>query len=70
MLFTEEHKALRQTAARFIDHEINPYGDQWEKEGMSRPISCLRKWVTWVCWVLRFPLPCLTLAVHKGEAND
>lgn len=34
MLFTEQHHALRQTVAQFIDKEINPYCDQWEKDGI------------------------------------
>lgn len=34
MIFTKEHDAIRQTIAAFIDKEINPYGDQWEKEGI------------------------------------
>ncbi|MAZ87107.1 MAG: acyl-CoA dehydrogenase [Cellvibrionaceae bacterium] len=34
MKFTEEHNAIRQTIAAFIDKEINPYCDQWEKDGI------------------------------------
>jgi citronellyl-CoA dehydrogenase len=34
MKFTEEHNAIRQTIASFIDKEINPYCDQWEKDGI------------------------------------
>ena len=34
MKFTEEHNAIRETIARFIDTEINPYADQWEAEGI------------------------------------
>jgi citronellyl-CoA dehydrogenase len=34
MKFTEEHQAIRQTIARFIDTEINPYADQWEADGI------------------------------------
>ncbi|MCW8327828.1 acyl-CoA dehydrogenase family protein [Photobacterium sp. SDRW27] len=34
MNFTEEHDAIRQTISRFIDKEINPYCDQWEKDGI------------------------------------
>ncbi|HUH01679.1 MAG TPA: acyl-CoA dehydrogenase family protein [Kofleriaceae bacterium] len=32
MQFTEEHQQLRKTVRDFIDKEINPYVDQWEKE--------------------------------------
>ena len=34
MRFTEEHEAIRNTIAQFIDKEINPYCDQWEKDGI------------------------------------
>jgi citronellyl-CoA dehydrogenase len=34
MRFTEEHNAIRETTARFVDNEINPYADQWEAEGI------------------------------------
>ena len=34
MRFTEEHNALRQTVASFVDREINPHADQWEKDGI------------------------------------
>jgi citronellyl-CoA dehydrogenase len=30
MKFTEEHEALRSTARRFIEDEINPHADEWE----------------------------------------
>jgi len=34
MIFTQEHDAIRKTVSQFIDKEINPYCDQWEKEGI------------------------------------
>lgn len=34
MKFTEEHEAIRHTIAQFIDKEINPHADEWEKEGI------------------------------------
>ncbi|MBL4673218.1 MAG: acyl-CoA dehydrogenase family protein, partial [Arenicella sp.] len=34
MKFTEEHEAIRNTVAQFVDKEINPYCDQWEKDGI------------------------------------
>ncbi|MEH6569372.1 MAG: acyl-CoA dehydrogenase family protein [Halioglobus sp.] len=34
MLFSEEHNALRQTVASFVDKEINPYTEEWEKDGI------------------------------------
>ncbi|WP_435605376.1 citronellyl-CoA dehydrogenase [Pseudomonas knackmussii] len=33
MIFTQEHEELRRTVRNFVDKEINPYVDQWEKEG-------------------------------------
>ncbi|CAA0093625.1 Acyl-CoA dehydrogenase [Zhongshania aliphaticivorans] len=34
MILTEEHEAIRQTTAKFIDNEINPYADEWEAAGI------------------------------------
>ncbi len=34
MKFTSEHNELRRTVARFVDEEINPHVDEWEKEGI------------------------------------
>jgi len=34
MRFTEEHGAIRATAAKFIDTEINPYTEEWEAAGI------------------------------------
>jgi len=34
MLFTEEHKAIAETAAKLIQNEINPHCAQWEEEGI------------------------------------
>ncbi|MGI9284476.1 MAG: acyl-CoA dehydrogenase family protein [Pseudomonadales bacterium] len=34
MRLTEEHTAIRQTVAQFVDNEINPHTDEWEKEGI------------------------------------
>ena len=34
MRLTEEHEAIRNTIAQFIDKEINPYCDQWEEDGI------------------------------------
>lgn len=33
-LFTNEHRALQETASKFIHAEINPHVDQWEEEGI------------------------------------
>lgn len=34
MLFTEEHQEIRRTISSFVAKEINPYVDEWEKEGI------------------------------------
>ncbi|GAB2703224.1 acyl-CoA dehydrogenase family protein [Aliiglaciecola aliphaticivorans] len=34
MIFTQEHDSIRKTVSQFIDKEINPYCDQWEKDGI------------------------------------
>jgi citronellyl-CoA dehydrogenase len=31
---TPEHLALRETVAKFVDQEINPYAESWEESGM------------------------------------
>ena len=43
MLFTEEHEAIRNTTSRFIDQEINPFVDQWEKDGIFPAHELFRK---------------------------
>lgn len=34
MQFTQEHNEIRRTIANFVDNEINPHVDQWEKDGI------------------------------------
>ena len=34
MQWTEEHESIRETVAKFVDNEINPYVDQWEEDGI------------------------------------
>ena len=43
MRFTEEHAAIRNTVAQFIDNEINPYCDQWEQDGIFPAHDLFRK---------------------------
>lgn len=31
MLFTQEHEELKRTVTRFVENEINPYIDEWER---------------------------------------
>jgi citronellyl-CoA dehydrogenase len=33
MIFTQEHEELRRTVRNFVEKEINPYVDEWEKAG-------------------------------------
>src|SRR5690606_39149099 len=33
-LFTEEHEMFRDTVRKFIDREIRPFHEQWEKDGV------------------------------------
>jgi len=34
MEWTEEHRMLRQTVAKFVENEINPFIDEWEEAGI------------------------------------
>lgn len=33
MIFTQEHNEIRRTVKNFVEHEINPYVDEWEDAG-------------------------------------
>ncbi len=35
MIFTEEHNALRKTVSDFVDKEMDPFVDEWEKAGQA-----------------------------------
>ncbi|MEW6440412.1 MAG: acyl-CoA dehydrogenase family protein [bacterium] len=39
MYFNEDHQALRETVARFVAREINPYMDEWEER--TAPLHAL-----------------------------
>lgn len=43
MNFTPEHDAVRQTLQRFIEKEINPFVDGWEKQGRFPAHELFRK---------------------------
>lgn len=43
MLFTEEHDAVRDTVRRFVEAEINPYVEVWERDGMFPAHELFRK---------------------------
>lgn len=40
--FNEEHEILRRQVRRFVEQEVQPFGEQWERDGMT-PRSILRK---------------------------
>lgn len=42
MLFTPEHEALRKTVSEFVDKELDPYVEEWEREGRA-PLHALFK---------------------------
>jgi citronellyl-CoA dehydrogenase len=41
--FTDEHRALRKTIREFIDKEVNPHVDEWEKAGLFPAHEVFRK---------------------------
>src|SRR4029077_2807042 len=43
MRFTEEHTQLRRTVREFVDKEINPYTDAWERDGAFPAHDVFRK---------------------------
>ncbi len=43
MQFNEEHQLFRKTLRDFIEKEINPYVDQWEKDGIWPAHDVLKK---------------------------
>ena len=52
--FNEEHNMLRDQLRRFVDNEIKPHGDDWEREGkVSREM--LKKMGKLGYFGLRFP---------------
>ena len=34
MRLTEEHRSIAQTVAQFVEKELNPHCDQWERDGI------------------------------------
>ena len=41
-IFTEEHALLREQIRRFVEREVRPHGEQWERDGFT-PREVLRK---------------------------
>jgi len=52
--FTEEHNLLRDQVRRFVEAEIRPHGDAWERDGMV-PRQVLRQMGELGYFGLRFP---------------
>jgi citronellyl-CoA dehydrogenase len=43
MLFTHEHEQLRETTLRVIQQHVNPFVDQWEKDGIYPAQQVMKK---------------------------
>jgi citronellyl-CoA dehydrogenase len=43
MQFTDQHNEIRRTVSQFIEKEINPHVDEWEKEGIFPAHEVFRK---------------------------
>jgi len=43
MILTQEHLELKRTIANFVENEINPYVDEWEKSGLFPAKSLFKK---------------------------
>jgi citronellyl-CoA dehydrogenase len=43
MKFTPEHEELRRMTRNFVENEINPYVDEWEKEGIFPAKTLFKK---------------------------
>lgn len=43
MIYTEEHERLKDSVRRFVDAEINPHVEQWEREGTFPARELFRK---------------------------
>ncbi len=43
MIYTEEHERLKDSVRRFVDAEINPHVDQWERDGVFPARELFRK---------------------------
>ena len=43
MILTQEHIELKRTIANFVENEINPYVDEWEKSGLFPAKALFKK---------------------------
>ena len=53
-IFSEEHEMLRSQVRRFVDEEIKPHADQWEKDGFV-PRDVLRRMGALGFFGIRYP---------------
>ncbi len=51
---SDDHAALREQIARFIDKDVRPHGDAWEEQGMV-PRETLRKMGALGFFGIRYP---------------
>jgi acyl-CoA dehydrogenase len=61
--FGEEHEMLRQQLRRFVEEEIKPHGDAWEKQGFV-PRDVLRRMGALGFFGIRYP------EIYGGSAMD
>ena len=45
MILTQEHKELQRTVRNFVENEINPNVEQWEKDGIFPAKELFKKMV-------------------------
>ncbi len=62
-IFSEEHEMLRSQVRRFVDEEIKPHADQWEKDGFV-PRDVLRRMGALGFFGIRYP------EIHGGAGMD
>ena len=43
MLYTEQHRELMRSVTKFIESEINPHAEEWEKEGIFPAHALFKK---------------------------
>src|ERR1041384_5498177 len=43
MIYTEQHRELMRSVTKFIESEINPHAEEWEKEGIFPAHALFKK---------------------------
>src|SRR6195256_4300673 len=43
MLYTEQHRELMRSVTKFVEAEINPHAEEWERAGIRRAHELLKK---------------------------